>query len=299
MDVAVTGASGLIGSALRQHLEARGDRVIPVVRRRVEKGEDAIEWHPDRDQIDAPAFAGIDAVVNLAGVSIGARRWSAEEKRRLIDSRVRSTKLLARTLAQIERPPGVLVSGSAMGYYGSRGDEELRESSPPGEGYLAQLAREWEEATTEAERAGRRVAHLRTSLVLDRRAPSLRRMVLPFKLGLGGRLGDGRQYWSWISLVDEVRAITWLLDHDIAGPVNLAAPAPLTNAEFSRVLGRVLHRPARLPAPKFALHLLLGGQFADELLLSSQRLVPEVLLRSGFAFEHATVEAALNAALKR
>ena len=299
MDVAITGASGLIGSALRQHLEARGDRVIPVVRRRPESGEDVIEWHPERDEIDASAFAGLDAVVNLAGESIGARRWSAEEKRRLVESRVRSTKLLARTLAHVERAPGVLVSGSAMGYYGSRGNEELRESSPRGDGFLADLASEWGSATAEAEQAGRRVAHVRTGLVLDGDAPALTRMLLPFKLGLGGRLGNGRQFWSWISLVDEVRAITWLLDHDIAGPVNLAGPMPVTNAEFTRALGRVLHRPTLLPVPKLALHVLLGGQLADELLFSSLRVVPEVLVRSGFAFEHTTVDAALAAALKR
>ena len=299
MDVAVTGSSGLIGTALRKHLEARGDRVIPVVRRQVTSGEDAIEWHPERDEIDANALAGIDAVVNLAGESIGARRWSAEEKRRLIDSRVRSTQLLARTLAQVERPPAVLVSGSAMGFYGSRGDEELRESSPRGDGFLADLASAWESATATAERAGRRVAHVRTGLVLDRHAPALTRMLVPFKLGLGGRLGSGRQYWSWISLADEVRAITWLLDHDIAGPVNLVAPAPITNAEFSQALGRALHRPARLPVPKIALEVLLGRQLADELLFSSQRLVPEVLMREGFEFEHVTIDDALAAVLER
>jgi uncharacterized protein (TIGR01777 family) len=299
MDVAVTGSSGLIGTALRRHLEGRGDRVVPVVRRTPRRGEDAIEWHPDRDEIDANAFSGIDAVVNLAGESIGERRWTQTQKRRLIDTRVRSTRLVAKTLAQIERPPAVLVSGSAMGYYGSRGDEELRESSARGDGFLAELASAWEAATEEAARAGRRVAHLRASLVLGGDAPVLTRMLLPFKLGIGGRLGNGLQYWSWISLADAVRAITWLLDHDIAGPVNIAAPAPVTNAEFSKALGRALHRPAVLPAPRFALHVLLGSQLADELLFSSQRLVPEVLLGSGFEFEHETIDAALAAALSR
>jgi len=297
MDVAITGSSGLIGTALCRHLEQRGDRVIRVVRRAPQPGEDAIEWHPERDEIDAGGFEGIDAVVNLAGESIGARRWSTEQKIRLIETRVRSTTLLSRTLAQASRPPATLVSGSAMGYYGDRGSAELRESSAQGSGFLADLAAAWEAATEEASRAGRRVAHVRTGLVLDAEAPALTRMLLPFKLGLGGRLGSGRQFWSWISLADDVRAITWLLDHDIAGPVNLVGPAPVTNAEFSRALGRALHRPALLPVPKLALRLLLGRELADELLFASQRVLPEVLLGSGFAFEHETIDAALAAAL--
>lgn len=299
MEVAVTGSSGLIGAALCRHLEERGDRVVRVVRRSPEPGEDVIEWHPDRDEIDSGAFDGLDAVVNLAGESIGARRWSAEQKRRLIDTRVQSTRLLSRVLARSSRAPATFVSGSAMGYYGSRGDEELVESSPPGQGFLAELASAWEAATAEASAAGRRVTHIRTGLVLGADAPALTRMLLPFKLGAGGRLGNGRQYWSWISLIDEVRAIAWVLDHDdISGPVNLVGPAPVTNAEFSRALGRALHRPTLLPAPRLALEVLLGRELAGELLFSSQRVVPDVLLRSGFRFEHATVDAALAAALQ-
>ncbi|MEO8697862.1 MAG: TIGR01777 family oxidoreductase [Acidimicrobiales bacterium] len=297
MEVAVTGSSGLIGTALCRHLQARGDRVVRVVRRSPKPDEDAIEWHPERDEIDAGAFEGLDAVVNLAGESIGAHRWNAKQKQQLIDTRVRSTRLLSRVLAQSASGPGILVSGSAMGYYGDRGDEELVESSPPGQGFLAELASAWEAATAAASDAGRRVAHIRTGLVLDGEATALTRMLLPFKLGVGGRLGNGRQYWSWISLTDEVRAITWLLDHDISGPVNLVGPAPVTNAEFSRALGRALHRPALLPAPKPALELLLGRQLADELLFSSQRVLPDVLLRSGFRFQHETVDAAIGAAL--
>jgi len=300
MEVAITGSSGLIGTALCRHLQERGDRVVRVVRRSPQPGEDVIEWHPDRDEIDSGAFDGLDAVVNLAGESIGARRWSSEQKRRLIDTRVQSTRLLSRVLAQSVRAPAIFVSGSAMGYYGSRGDEELVESSAPGHGFLAELAVAWETATAEASAAGRRVAHLRTGLVLGGDATALTRMLLPFKLGVGGRLGNGRQYWSWISLTDEVRAIAWILDHDdISGPVNLVGPAPVTNAEFSRALGRVLHRPALLPAPKLALEVLLGRELADELLFSSQRVVPDVLLRSGFRFEHETVAAALAAALSK
>ena len=299
MEVAVTGSSGLIGTALCRFLEARGDRVVRVVRRSPRPGEDAIEWQPDRDQIDAHGFDGLDAVVNLAGESIGARRWSAEQKRRLIDTRVQSTRLLSRTIAQSNRGPAIFVSGSAMGYYGDRGNEELLESSGPGDGFLAELAGAWEAATAEASGPGRRVVHIRTGLVLDADAPALTRMLLPFKLGLGGRLGDGRQYWSWISLTDEVRAIAWLLDHDLEGPVNVVGPAPVTNAEFSRALGRALHRPALLPVPKPALRVLLGHELADELLFSSQRVVPAVLLRSGFTYEHQTIDAALLAALNR
>lgn len=298
MEVAVTGSSGLIGTALCRHLEARGDRVVRVVRRSPKPGEDVIEWHPERDEIDAATFDGLDAVVNLAGESIGARRWSSQQKQRLIDTRVQSTRLLSRVLAQSDKAPATFVSGSAMGYYGDRGDEELVESSAQGKGFLAELASAWEAATAQASEAGRRVAYIRTGLVLDGEATALTRMLLPFKLGVGGRLGNGRQYWSWISLTDEVRAIAWVLDHDISGPVNLVGPAPVTNAEFSRALGRALHRPALLPAPKPALELLLGRQLADELLFSSQRVLPDVLLRSGFRFEHETVDAALAAALK-
>jgi uncharacterized protein (TIGR01777 family) len=298
MDVAITGSTGLIGGALRRHLEQRGDRVIAVVRRPVTPGDDAIEWHPERDEIDASAFSGIGAVVNLAGESIGARRWSAAQKRRLVESRVRSTRLLASALAEIDRPPSVLVSGSAMDFYGSRGDEPLRETCPRGDGFLADLANEWEHATESAEKAGRRVTHLRTSLVLDRDAPALTRMMRPFKLGVGGRLGNGRQYWSWITSLDAARAIAWIIDNDLSGPVNLASPSPVTNAEFARALGRVLHRPALLPAPKPAVQLLLGAQLADELLFSSHRLVPEALLSSGFRFEHGTIDEALAAVLR-
>jgi uncharacterized protein (TIGR01777 family) len=299
MDVAITGSSGLIGSALRRHLESRGDRVVAVVRRPVRAGEDAIEWHPERDEIDAEGFRGLDAVVNLAGESLGAKRWSDAQKRRLVDSRVQSTRLLATTLAKIDRSPSALVSGSAMGYYGNRGDELLRETSGAGSGFLADLVAQWEAATEPAQEAGRRVAHLRMSLVLDRNAPALTRMMLPFKLGVGGKLGNGRQYWSWITSADAARAIAWILDHDIAGPVNLATPSPVTNADFSRALGRVLHRPAVIPAPKPGLQLLLGRELADELLFASQRLVPEVLVGTGFRFEHETIDDALGAVLRR
>ena len=299
MDVAITGSTGLIGTALCRFLGQRGDRVIRVVRRSPQPGEDAIEWHPDRDELDAAALDGVDAVVNLAGESIGARRWNAEQKRRLINTRVQSTTLLSRALAQAANPPSVFVSGSAVGYYGDRGDEELRESSDRGTGFLSDLAAAWEAATEPAERAGRRVVHVRTGIVLDREASALKRMLLPFKLGLGGRLGSGRQYWSWISLTDEVRAIAWALDNDLAGPLNLVSPNAVTNAEFSKALGRVMHRPALLPAPKFGLHVLLGGEFADELLFASQRAVPQRLISSGFTFEHETVDAALTDALTR
>jgi uncharacterized protein (TIGR01777 family) len=299
VDVAITGSSGLIGTALCRVLEQRGDRVVRVVRRPPRPGEDAIEWQPERDQLDARALEGLDAVVNLAGESIGARRWNPAQKRRLIDSRVRSTQLLSRALATAAHPPGTLVSGSAIGYYGDRGAEELRETSARGDGFLAELAGAWESATEEATRAGRRVAHIRTGIVLDGDDGALKRMLLPFKLGVGGRLGNGRQYWSWISLADEVRAIVWVLDHDIAGPVNLAGPAAVTNADFSRALGRAMHRPALLPTPKPALQVLLGKELAGELLFASQRVIPEVLLRSGFTFEHETLEAALSAVFQK
>jgi uncharacterized protein (TIGR01777 family) len=283
MDVAVTGSSGLIGSALCPALAAAGHRAIRVVRSD-DGGLDTLSWDPEAGTIDAEGLEGVDGVVHLAGEGIG-KRWSAKQKARILDSRVTGTRLLAETLAKLSRPPGVLVSASAVGIYGDRGDEVLTEASSPGGGFLASVARAWEEATAAAQGAGIRVAHLRTGLVLSRHGGALPKMLTPFRLGLGGRMGSGRHWMSWISIDDQVAAILHLLgDERLAGPVNATAPNPVTNAEFTKALGGALHRPAVLPAPAPALRLLLGKEMADEMLLVSQRVVPHRLIDSGFQF---------------
>lgn len=290
--MAVTGSTGLIGSALCEALEAAGDAVVRVVRGAARSGE--VGWDPAAGTIDASGLEGVDAVVHLAGRSIGQRRWTAAEKQRVLLSRTTGTELLARTLASLERPPAVLVSASAVGFYGDRGDEVLTEESGPGEGFMADVVRRWEEATGPAAEAGIRVALARSGVVLARDGGMLPRMLLPFRLFVGGRMGSGRQHLSWISLRDEVRALQWLLDHELSGPVNCTSPEPVTNAELAATLGRVLRRPAVVPAPAFALRAILGRELADELVLGSARVVPSRLLESGFEFEHPDLEGALR-----
>ena len=299
MEVAVTGSSGLIGSALVRSLEADGHQVVPVVRREPRPGERAVAWDPTGGSIDADALEGVDAVVHLAGEGIAEKRWSAEQKRRILDSRTHGTVLLAGALAGLDRPPAVLLSGSAIGYYGDRGDEVLTEASPPGDIFLSEVCTAWEAAAQAAVDAGIRTAFLRTGIVLDAGGGALAKTLPLFKLGLGGRLGPGTQWWSWISLEDEVRAIRFLLESDVAGPVNLTGPRPVTNAEFTKALGAVLGRPTVLPVPKLGPKLLLGGELAEQLLFASQRVQPAALEDAGFAFSHPDVEAALRAVLDR
>lgn len=299
MDVAISGASGLIGTALVESLQASGDRPVALVRRPPRPGEDAILWHPAERAIDATSLEGIDAVVHLAGAGIGDKRWTDDYKREVLESRTRPTALLAETLAGLRRPPSVLVSGSAIGYYGDRGDEVLPETSSAGDLFLSEVCVAWEQAARPAADAGIRVAYSRTGIVLDRSGGALPKLLPLFRLGLGGRMGSGRQWWSWITLADQVRALRWLLDHDVDGPVNLVAPGAVTNAEFSRVLGQVLHRPAVLPVPAFGPKLLRGPQLAEELLFASQRVQPTVLTSSGFPFSHRDLEHGLRAVLNR
>jgi uncharacterized protein (TIGR01777 family) len=298
MDIAITGSTGLIGKALVRRLEAGGHRAVPVVRSAGGDG-DAIRWDPAAGTIDAAAFEGIDAVVHLAGEPIGARRWNADVKRAIRDSRVDGTSLLSATLAGLAAPPAVLLSGSAIGIYGDRGDERLTETSPPGEGFLAGVTAEWEAATAPAEQAGIRVVHLRTGIVLSPEGGALAKQLPLFKFGLGGKLGSGRQYWSWISLDDEVAMIEWLLDAEVAGPVNLTAPEPVTNAAFTDALGKALGRPTFLPVPSFGPKLVLGGELADELLFTSARVIPEVAANAGYQFTHQTIDAAFAGLLPR
>lgn len=290
----VAGATGLIGRALVQSLRADGWRVVRLTRRPTTADDAA--WDPDRGTIDSARVVGADAIVNLAGEPIG-ERWTAERKRRIRDSRVRGTTVLARAIAELPTKPRVLVNGSAIGYYGDRGDELLDESSTSGDDFLARVCAEWEGATAPASDAGIRVVRARTGVVLAKQGGALERMLLPFRLGLGGKLGSGAQWLSWISLADEVRALRFAVDDDqLSGPVDLCAPAPVRNAELTAALGRVLDRPTLLTVPTFALELMFG-EMARATLLASQRAVPTRLSERGFAFTHPTVESALRAAL--
>jgi uncharacterized protein (TIGR01777 family) len=295
--VAVTGSHGLIGTALVARLRADGHVPVPLVRAAPAPGE--IGWDPRAGRLDPAALSGIDAVVNLAGAGIGDKRWSDAYKREVLESRTRATTLLAETMAAASDGPRVLLSGSAIGFYGDRGDEELDERSPRGSGFLADVVQAWEASTAAAEGAGARVVHLRTGIVLAPRGGALAKMLPLFKAGLGGRFGSGRQWMSWISLDDEVGAIGHLLASDLAGPVNLTAPGAVRNAELATALGRVLRRPTILPVPSFGPKLLLGRERADALLFEGQRVRPAALLADGYVFRHPTLAEALPAVLGR
>jgi uncharacterized protein len=287
MKVAVTGSHGLIGSALVERLLGDGHTVTRLVR-----GE---HWDPEAGSIDPASVEGSDAVVHLAGEGVAAKRWSDAQKARIRDSRVRGTTTLATALAALVAKPAVLVSGSAIGYYGARGDEVLTESSAAGTGFLADVTKAWEGATAAASDAGIRVVCARSGIVLTKKGGALKRQLPLFKLGIGGRLGSGRQWTSWITLEDEVGAIVHAIESaSLSGSVNFTAPAPVTNAEFTKALGRAVHRPAVLPVPKFALNLVLGGELADDL-LGSQRVIPEKLAANGYAFVHPSIDEALHA----
>lgn len=297
MQIAITGATGLIGTALSRSLQADGHEVVPVVRRPVSDGERAVRWDPASATIDGPALEGVDAVVHLAGAGIGDRRWDDAYRREILDSRVRGTELLVGALARLERRPSVLVSGSAIGFYGDTGDAIVDESAPPGDDFLAEVCAQWEAAADDAVDAGIRVAKLRTGIVLDRTGGALKKMLPLFRLGAGGRMGDGRQWWSWITIDDEVAAIRWLLDHEISGAVNAVAPTAVTNRDFTSALAHAVHRPAIFPVPAFGPRLLLGRDLADALLFTSQRVRPAALEASGFTFAHPTIDTALAAVL--
>jgi uncharacterized protein len=298
MDIAVTGSSGLIGSALTTALERDGHRVRRLVRRSP-SGPDEVRWDPGAGEIDAAGLAGIDAAVNLAGPGIGDKRWSDDRKRELRDARVDGTRMLAEAMAALDPTPTVLVQGSAVGYYGDRGDEVLTEASGPGDDFLARLCVDWEAAAAPAAQAGIRVADIRTGIVLAPGGGALAKLLPLFKLGLGGRMGSGKQWWSWITVDDEVAAIRFLLEHDVAGPVNLVAPGTVTNQQLTEALGRVLRRPTLVPVPGFGPKLLIGGEATEAFLYASQRAVPEVLLERGFTFAHTDIESGLRAVLGR
>jgi uncharacterized protein (TIGR01777 family) len=292
VDVAVTGSSGLIGTALVRELQGAGHRVRRLVRR-PPAAADEVRWDPAAGEIDAAGLAGIDAAINLAGEGIAEHRWTPEQKARIRDSRVNGTTLLATTMAALEPQPSVLLSGSAVGYYGDGGDTVLTESSPRGDGFLADVVAAWESATISAATIGIRTVLMRTGIVLSPDGGAMKRTLPLFKLGLGGRIGTGRQWWPWISIDDEVGAMLHLLTADSAGAVNLSAPNPVTNRDYTQALGRALHRPAVVPVPLLGPKLLLGSELAESLLGNSQRMVPERLVASGYQFRHPTIDTAL------
>lgn len=297
MQLAITGASGLIGTALAASLRADGHTVRPLVRRPSDDPA-AVRWSPQDGTIDAAGLEGVDAVVHLAGAGIGDKRWTPERKRVLRESRTAGTDLIARTLAALDTPPRVLVSASAVGYYGDPGDAVVTEDSPPGDDFVADLVQAWEAGAAPAVDAGIRTVFLRTAPVLAREGGILPRMALPFRLFVGGRLGSGRQWMSWVTLDDAVAAIRFLIDRDdLAGPANVTAPEPVTNAELSAALAAALHRPNLLPVPALGPRLLFGREMADTLLFVSQRVVPRVLLDAGFRFAHPEIAPALASIL--
>ncbi|MEU6015575.1 TIGR01777 family oxidoreductase [Streptomyces sp. NPDC047515] len=294
--IAVTGASGLIGAALVRSLRADGHEVVRLVRRPARAGDEA-EWDPGRGYVDVAGLVGCDAVVHLAGAGVGDHRWTPAYKREIRDSRVLGTTAIAEAVASLEVPPKVLLSGSAIGYYGDTGDRAVDESAPAGEGFLPSVCVEWEAATAAAQEAGIRTAHARTGLVVGREGGAWGRLFPLFRAGLGGRLGNGRQYWSFIALHDEVAALRHILDTEsLSGPVNLTGPDPVTNAEVTAAMGRVLRRPTLLTAPAPALRIVLGD-FAQDV-LGSQRVLPGKLLDSGFVFAFPGIDRAIRAALR-
>ncbi|MFA7296633.1 MAG: TIGR01777 family oxidoreductase [Dehalococcoidia bacterium] len=298
MRVAITGGTGYVGSALRRLLEARGDEVIVV--RRGRPADPTAMWDPERNWFVPGALEGVDAVVHLSGASIGAQRWTAARRAELRASRVDSTRVLVDHLRTLEHPPKVLVTASATGYYGNSGAVERSEGDAKGSGFLADLVADWEREADRATEIGMRVVHARLGPTIARDSELIGRLLLPFRLGLGGPLGSGRQWFSWVATEDVVRGIAFMIDHtSLSGPVNLVAPRAATNLEFTKALGRALHRPAVLPLPALVLRLAFGRDLADEMLLSDQRVVPAKLGAAGFEFTHPTIEHALDAAFAK
>ncbi|MGH9227070.1 MAG: TIGR01777 family oxidoreductase [Acidimicrobiales bacterium] len=300
MRVIVTGSHGLIAGAVATSLGGDGHHVTRLVRGLPRPGASEAGWDIKEGTVDAAALEGHDAVVHMAGAGIGDQRWTAKRKQEVLSSRVDGTTLLARTLAGLTDKPKVFVSGSAVGYYGDRGDEELTEASGPGTGFLADVVRQWEEATAPAQAAGIRVVTLRSGIIQAGSGGALERLMLPFKLGFGGRWGSGKQWLSWVHLQDEVGAIRHVIDTDnLSGPVNATAPNPVTVADYADALGKALHRPTVLPTPTLALKAILGSELVREMMLGGQRVLPAKLQASGYAFRHPDLAGALADAVAR
>jgi uncharacterized protein (TIGR01777 family) len=295
MKVLIAGASGLVGSALIRALDAAGGEVTRLVRSPARAGE--IEWHPNNDQIDGAHLEGFDAVINLAGENIAAGRWTDDQKRKIRDSRVNGTHLLSEAIAKLKQKPKVFLCASATGIYGDRGEEALDEQSDSGGGFLAGVCREWEQATEPAVQAGVRTVNLRFGPILAREGGMLAKLLTPFKMGMGGKVGSGKQYISWVAIDDAVDAIKMALDNEsLRGPLNIVSPNPVTNEVFTKTLGHILNRPTALAMPAFAVRLAFG-EMADEMLLTSQRVMPKKLTDAGYEFQQPELEGALRSHL--
>ena len=297
MKIVISGASGLIGTQLVTSLKSSGHKVVQLVRRSAAVGQ--IMWDPKSGKLDPASLEGCDAVIHLSGAGIGDKRWSDAYRKEILDSRTQTTALLATTIASLQRKPSVFLSGSAIGIYGARGDEQLTETSAHGTGFLADVCEQWEAAAKPAIDAGVRTVFLRTGIVLSPKGGALKKLLPLFRLGVGGKFGNGKQWQSWISMDDEVASIIHLLTANVSGAVNLTAPQPVTNAEFTKVLARVVKRPAIVPVPTFAPKILLGGELADALLFTGQRVMPQALAASGYVFKHSTLESALRSLLTK
>lgn len=294
MKILITGSSGLVGTALLPSLKAKGHQVQRLVRSAPDKAAGEIEWNPERRMMSADSLEGAEAVIHLAGENVAEGRWTDEKKKRIRESRVKGTQLLSETLAQLHSKPQTLISASAIGFYGDRGDEVLTEQSASGSDFLSEVCREWELATKAAAQAGIRVANLRFGVILSAEGGALKKMLTPFKLGLGGKIGSGKQYISWITLDDAIGAIAFALETEsLRGPVNVVTPQPVTNLEYTKTLGRVLSRPTVFAVPAFGARLAFG-EMADALLLSSQRVEPARLKEAGFEFQYPELEGALR-----
>lgn len=299
MRILISGSHGLVGSALIELLTRNGHEIVRLVRHEPKSGAAEVLWNPEKGTIDKERLEGFDAVVHLAGENIAEGRWTSEKKRAILESRVKGTTLLSETLATLKTPPAVLLSATAIGYYGNRGDELLTETSAPGNDFLAHVCQQWENATKPASEKGIRTVLSRFGIILDANGGALAKMLTPFQMGVGGRIGNGKQWMSWIALDDVAGAIQFMLrDQFVNGPVNFVAPHPVTNAEFTKTLGSVLSRPTFIPVPAFGVRLAFG-EMADALLLSSQRVVPEVLQARGFAFAWPRLELTLKHLLHR
>jgi uncharacterized protein (TIGR01777 family) len=291
MKIAVTGSSGFIGSALVPALRADGHEVLRVVRR-MPDADDEVRWDPQSADIDVAALEGVEGIVNLAGAGVGDKRWTEQYKWEIRGSRVRATDLIARTAARLDPKPQVLVSAAAIGFYGDTGDTAVDETAPRGQGFLAEVVEAWEHAADPAREAGIRVAHPRSGLVVAKNGGAWAQMLPFFKLGLGGKLGSGHQWWSFVTLEDEIRALKYLLTSDLTGPVNVTVPSPATNADVTAAMGRVFQRPTILPVPSLALKVYLG-EFSTEV-LGSKRVLPAVLNKAGFEFSHPDMDSAMK-----